>query len=97
MNGAAIYKNLFTYGGMRSSLVISLMTSASGCIKPCGPTREGPMRTWMCAMTLRSTHCKYASVVSRTKATTAALIRLSRKKFIYRCPWLSTTEFSTLE
>ena len=32
--------------------------SATGGKRPCGPTRYGPGRTWMCAITLRSTHCR---------------------------------------
>src|SRR5437899_3105983 len=57
-NGASRKKNLLTCGGSRSSLVMSLMTSASGCSNPCGPTRDGPRRDWICAITFRSTHCK---------------------------------------
>ena len=38
-NGAARYRALFTKGGARSSLVRSLMTSATGWSSPCGPTR----------------------------------------------------------
>ena len=56
--GANRYSGMLTYDGIMSSLVTSLMTSASGCSSPCGPTRYGPGRTWMCAITFRSTHCK---------------------------------------
>ena len=40
--------------GIRSSLMISFRASAMGCSSPCGPTRMGPMRTCMWAITLRS-------------------------------------------
>src|ERR1700733_5660704 len=65
-----------------TEMVISFTTSAKGCSNPCGPTRYGPTRSWTCAITLRSIHCKYARVVRSTKATTATLMRVSIKKFM---------------
>ena len=32
--------------GVEASFESSLSTSASGCIRPFGPTRFGPMRDW---------------------------------------------------
>ena len=47
IKGARNQNTLFTWEGIMSSLVISLMTSASGCRRPWGPTRRGPTRNWM--------------------------------------------------
>ena len=41
--------------GVNCSLESSLSTSASGCIRPYGPTRLGPMRDWKRPSSLRST------------------------------------------
>src|SRR4030081_2426393 len=51
--------------GWMSSLKNSFSASASGCIKPAGPTRFGPMRTCIRLMTRRSNHVMYAMPVRR--------------------------------
>ena len=53
-NGATQKITASASAGMMSSLSNSLMASAMGCIKPCGPTRIGPSRTCMCARIFRS-------------------------------------------
>ena len=42
MTGASWNRILLAFAGMKSSLEISLMTSASGCREPSGPARLGP-------------------------------------------------------
>src|SRR5579863_2826659 len=72
-NGAKKYANLSAPAGVTSSLNKNLTPSASGCSNPCGPTRYGPHRDWMCATTLRSNQARYASAVSNTKSSTTTL------------------------
>ena len=42
MTGASWNRILLAPAGVKSSLEISLMTSASGCREPSGPARLGP-------------------------------------------------------
>ena len=53
--GASRKRARSTWLGIRSSLKNSLIPSAMGCSSPQGPTRVGPKRTWMRAITFRST------------------------------------------
>src|SRR5215467_3663435 len=69
-----MYRGLYTYGGVRSSLRMNFSPSANGCSNPNGPTRVGPHRFWMCAETLRSSQTLYATTVSSTKITPTDLI-----------------------
>jgi len=46
-SGAITNRNLLAFAGTMISFRISLSASASGCSQPRGPTRFGPMRTWM--------------------------------------------------
>ena len=55
ISGAPQKIALSALSGMMSSLISSFRASAMGCSKPCGPTRMGPRRTCMSAITLRST------------------------------------------
>src|SRR5215216_8028378 len=59
--GAMLYTTLSAPPGVVSSLMISLMMSANGWIKPNGPTRLGPMRSWKRETTLRSTQTRKIS------------------------------------
>src|SRR5580692_575604 len=52
--------------GMMSSLIRSFTASAIGCSNPCGPTRMGPSRACMSAMTLRSINTMYPATSGRT-------------------------------
>jgi hypothetical protein len=52
--GASRNSPLFAFDGRIISFIISLMPSATGCSRPSGPTRLGPMRIWIQPMTLRS-------------------------------------------
>ncbi len=52
--GARLWTNALPWTGTMFSLNISLNTSANDCRMPPGPTRFGPLRSWMNADTLRS-------------------------------------------
>ena len=52
--GARVKTNRSARRGITSSLMRSFRTSAIGWSSPCGPTRLGPSRTCMNAMTFRS-------------------------------------------
>jgi hypothetical protein len=52
--GAARKTMRFAPEGMIVSLTSSLRPSAKGCSRPNGPTRLGPMRICIAAITLRS-------------------------------------------
>src|ERR1700675_2793382 len=52
--------------GMMSSLINSFTASAIGCSNPCGPTRMGPSRACMSAMTFRSIKTMYPATSGRT-------------------------------
>src|ERR1700722_19571794 len=52
--------------GMMSSLIKSFTASAIGCSNPCGPTRMGPSRACMSAITLRSIKTMYPATSGRT-------------------------------
>jgi hypothetical protein len=54
MIGAAVNTHLSARTGVMSSLIISFTASAIGCRMPYGPTRIGPRRDCVQAMTLRS-------------------------------------------
>ena len=47
-------KSLADFAGSVSSLRMFLRPSAMGCSRPKGPTRLGPVRSWIHAETLRS-------------------------------------------
>ena len=53
-SGAARNSRGLAARGSTVSLVSSLSTSAIGCSRPRGPTRDGPRRCWMKPSTLRS-------------------------------------------
>jgi len=55
ITGAIQKMNLSAISGMMSSLISSFTASAIGCSNPCGPTRIGPSRACMSAISLRST------------------------------------------
>src|SRR5579864_3736070 len=78
--GAAMYRGLYTCGGVRSSLNKNLMPSAAGCNSPNGPTRVGPQRFCMRPTTLRSSQTVYATAVSSTNSRIADLIVDARMK-----------------
>ena len=65
-SGAKKKTGLSAARGIRSSLPSSLAPSASGCSKPFGPVRVGPIRSWNDASTLRSKYVMYAMPTSRT-------------------------------
>ncbi len=52
--GASAWIKRLPSTGTMSSLNSSLNTSANGCKMPRGPTRSGPLRSWMNADTTRS-------------------------------------------
>src|ERR1700688_2704745 len=52
--------------GMMSSLMSNFSASAIGCSNPCGPTRMGPSRACMSAMTFRSIKTMYPATSGRT-------------------------------
>src|SRR5580693_2012517 len=52
--------------GMMSSLIKSFSASAMGCSNPCGPTRMGPSRACMSAITFRSIKTMYPATSGRT-------------------------------
>ena len=54
INGANQNTSRSALRGITSSLISSFRESATGCNRPCGPTRIGPNRTCMCASILRS-------------------------------------------
>src|SRR5262249_28056277 len=56
MIGARAKRSASAARGRSSSLNINLMTSASGCSRPCQRTRVGPMRCCSAAARRRSTH-----------------------------------------
>src|SRR5580692_3532060 len=58
--------------GMMSSLIKSFTASAIGCNNPCGPTRMGPSRACMSAMTLRSIRTMYPATSGRTATMMSA-------------------------
>jgi hypothetical protein len=53
--------------GVELSFESSLSTSASGCIRPRGPTRFGPMRDWKRPSSLRSAQ-RMIGTIWRTNA-----------------------------
>ena len=55
ISGAPQNTSRSAFSGMMSSFSSSFTASAMGCNSPCGPTRMGPRRTCMSAITLRST------------------------------------------
>src|ERR1700674_2249011 len=57
--------------GIMSSLSSSFTASAIGCSRPCGPTRIGPSRTCMSAITLRSTSTMYPATSGSTSTITS--------------------------
>src|ERR1700693_1930152 len=52
--------------GIMSSLMSSFSASAIGCSNPCGPTRMGPSRACMSAMTFRSINTMYPATSGKT-------------------------------
>src|SRR5262245_43258921 len=74
MAGASAKTRRSDFAGTTSSLMSSLKTSAIGWRSPRGPTRRGPRRTCMNAITLRSSSVMYATISSRTLSRIAILI-----------------------
>src|SRR5450631_1948953 len=68
ISGANQKMALSASSGIMSSLMSSFTASAMGCSKPCGPTRIGPRRACMSAMTLRSISTMYP-VINGSTAT----------------------------
>src|SRR5579872_6395918 len=66
MSGANQKMALSASSGIMSSLMSSFTASAIGCSRPCGPTRIGPRRACMSAMTLRSISTMYPATSGRT-------------------------------
>ena len=58
--------------GMMSSLIKSFSASAMGCSNPCGPTRMGPSRACMSAMTFRSIKTMYPATSGKTATMMSA-------------------------
>ncbi len=76
--GASRNRSRSAPAGMRSSLPISLMPSASDCAQPCHrPVRIGPRRLWIRPETFRS-HQMANIASSDTKPTTPARMITSR-------------------
>src|SRR6202166_358177 len=61
--------------GMMSSLLKSFSASAIDCSNPCGPTRMGPSRACMSAMTFRSIKTMYPATSGRTATMMTAQTR----------------------
>src|SRR5712691_7351372 len=72
--GAIVKTHRSALSGITSSLMRSFRTSAMGWRKPWGPTRLGPRRTCMKAITLRSSRVRYATT-SRTTFRMTAIFR----------------------
>ncbi len=72
ISGAIQKITLSASSGMMSSLISSFTASAIGCSKPCGPTRMGPSRACMSAMTLRSIKTMYPATSGRTATMMSA-------------------------
>src|ERR1700722_18907247 len=70
ISGANQKITLSASSGIMSSLIKSFTASAIGCSNPCGPTRMGPRRACMSAMTLRSISTMYPA----TSGSTATMI-----------------------
>ncbi len=64
--GASLNRKRSASAGMWSSLVRSLIPSATGCSSPCHPTRIGPIRCCMCPAILRSNQVSGKDAGSRT-------------------------------
>src|SRR5438105_7332723 len=73
--GAMKNSQRFAPVGTTISLNSILSTSANGCSKPSGPTRLGPMRTWIQPITLRSASVRYAT--ERISGIAMAMILVS--------------------
>ena len=95
--GANLKVNESDCSGIRSSLKISLVPSASVCSSPQGPARFGPIRLCMSEITLRSNQIIIAVAVSNaTNATSTLTIRMTQtsqlsppKKSGSPRPWLA--------
>src|SRR5581483_7441885 len=71
--GASLNRKRSAPVGATSSLLMSLMPSASDCSSPNGPTRVGPSRSWMRADTLRSAQmAKNVETPMKPKSAAAA-------------------------
>ena len=72
--GARVKKTPLASAGLVSSLRMFLIPSASGCPSPPGPTRLGPRRSCIHALTLRSRSVRYATMPSSATNTSRTLI-----------------------
>src|SRR5436305_14468741 len=72
--------------GQMSSLKNSFKASASGCSRPAGPTRLGPMRTWRRLMTRRSNQVMYAMPISRAKMMISERMTADSRSATRRAP-----------
>ena len=75
ISGAIVYISLFTWPGITSSLNMNLPRSASGWSSPSGPTRFGPRRSCIHALTRRSAQTMSALRMSST-CTMASTTRM---------------------
>ncbi|OPZ65754.1 MAG: hypothetical protein BWY83_02984 [bacterium ADurb.Bin478] len=77
--GANQYNVFSTWLGVISSLNKNLMPSATGCSRPNGPTRLGPTRSCINALTLRSANSMIIRMRKLTAMTNIALVsRIAR-------------------
>ena len=67
--GASQKYALRAYAGVKSSLRMNFSPSAAGWSSPNGPTRLGPMRSWIHAEMRRSATTEYATIGSTTANT----------------------------
>ena len=90
--GASLNRKRSASAGMWSSLVRSLIPSATGCSNPCHPTRIGPSRCWMWPAIFRSSHTSgngSSKSIAIRKATFAAIRPMAMTGSMIDCRWLS--------
>ena len=81
--GASMKITGLALAGSVSSLTMFLTPSAAGCRRPAHPTRLGPRRFCIQALTFRSMSVRSATPTITTVNTTSILRMLSRRKPLY--------------
>ena len=77
MSGASQKRNLSALAGIISSLSMSLMASATGCNRPCGPTLQGPSLTCICPAIFLSIHVSGIGRIKRILVAIKTLIAIA--------------------